>query len=88
MPAVSFGRSEEGKIMKQAKPSVGDRAPFLFMGVLCWLCGAVVVGVATQLIFGWVEALIAVAMTTAAVLAVSWSLSSSAPTSGTGPSRK
>ena len=74
--------------MKQAKPSVGDRAPFLFMGVLCWLCGAVVVGVATQFIFGWVEALIAVAVTTAFVLAVFWSVSSSVPSGRTGDTGK
>ncbi|HLF76673.1 MAG TPA: hypothetical protein VJB57_04215 [Dehalococcoidia bacterium] len=74
--------------MKQARPTIGDRAPFLFMGVLCWLCGAVVVGVATQLIFGWVEAIVAVAVTTAFVLAVFWSLSSSAPTGGTSSTRK
>jgi len=70
--------------MKQAKPSIGDRAPFLFMGVLCWLCGAVVIGVGAQLIFGWVEALVAVAVTSAAALAIFWSLSSSVPTVGTG----
>lgn len=74
--------------MRQAKPGIGDRAPFLFMGVLCWLCGAVVIGVATQLVFGWVEALIAVAVTSALVLAVFWSLSSSAWTGGTGATRK
>ena len=65
-----------------------DRAPFLFLGVLCWLCGAVVVGVATQLVFGWVEALVAVGMLTAFVLTVFWSLSSSASTGGTAASRK
>jgi len=74
--------------MKVTSPSVGDRAPFLFMGVLCWLCGAVVVGVATQLVFGWIEALVAVAVLTAFVLAVFWSLNSSAPTGGTRPTRK
>jgi Flp pilus assembly protein TadB len=74
--------------MRQTKPNAGDRAPFLFMGVLCWLCGAVVVGVATQLVFGWVEALVAVAVLTAIVLAVFWSLSSSAPSGGTGATRK
>ena len=74
--------------MKVTRPSMGDRAPFLFMGVLCWLCGAVVVGVATQLVFGWVEAIVAVAVLTAFVLAVFWSLSSSAPTGGSGAARK
>ena len=67
--------------MKETRPSVTDRAPFLFMGVLCWLCGAVVVGVASQLIFGWLSATIAVLILTAIVLAVFWSLSNSAYTS-------
>jgi hypothetical protein len=49
------------------------------MGVLCWLCGAVVVGVAARLIFGWVEAAVAVVVTSAPVLAVFWALSSSMP---------
>ena len=64
--------------MGQAKPSAGDRAPFLFMGVLCWLCGAIVVGVAAQLLFGWISAAVAVVLLTAVVLAVFWSLSNSA----------
>jgi hypothetical protein len=54
------------------------------MGVLCWFCGAVVVGIATQLIFGWTEALIAVAVVSALVLSVFWSLSSSLPPGGAG----
>jgi uncharacterized membrane protein YhaH (DUF805 family) len=58
-----------------------ERAPFLFMGVLCWLCGAVVVGVVTQFVFGWVSAAVAVVVVTAVVLAVFWSLGSSAYTS-------
>ena len=66
--------------MSQTNPTAGDRVPFLFMGVLCWMCGAVVVGVATQLLFGWVEAAVAVAVVTALVLAIFWSLSSSAST--------
>ncbi len=69
--------------MRQAKPSLGDRVPFLVMGVLCWLCAAVVVGVAARLIFGWLEALIAVAVVTTFVLAIFWSLSSSAAAGGT-----
>ena len=73
--------------MSQTKPNAGERAPFLFMGVLCWLCGAVVVGVATQLVFGWVEALVAVAVLTTLVLAIFWSLSSSAPTGRSGAPR-
>ena len=73
--------------MRQEKPSAGDRAPFLIMGVLCWLCGAVVVGVATQLVFGWVEALVAVAVISAFILAVFWSLSSSASTRWAGGKR-
>lgn len=67
--------------MKGIRPSVTERAPFLFMGVLCWLCGAVVVGVATQFVFGWVSAAVAVAVLTAVVLVVFWSLSYSAYTS-------
>jgi len=74
--------------MKVTRPSIGDRAPFLFMGVLCWLCGAVVVGIVAQLVFGWVEALVAVAVLTAFVLAIFWSLSSSASTGETGTRRK
>ena len=66
--------------MKETRPSITERTPFLFMGVLCWLCGAVVVGVATQFVFGWVSAAVAVAVLTAVVLAVFWSLSSSAYT--------
>ena len=68
--------------MGQTKPSVGDRAPFLLMGVLCWFCGAVVVGVAVQLIFGWVEAAVAVVVTSVLVLSVFWSLSASMPSRG------
>ena len=73
--------------MKQEKPSIGDRAPFLVMGVLCWLCGAVVVGVATQLVLGWVEALVAMAVVSAFILAIFWSLSSSSSTRWTGGRR-
>jgi uncharacterized membrane protein YhaH (DUF805 family) len=64
--------------MKQAGPSVTERAPFLFMGVLCWLCGAVVVGLAIRLVAGWASAAVAVTILTLFVLAVFWSLSSSA----------
>jgi hypothetical protein len=64
--------------MKQ-QPSLGDRGPFLIVGVLCWLCGAVVVGVGTQLLFGWITAVVAVVVVSAFVLGVVWSLSSSAP---------
>ena len=64
--------------MKVEKPSLGDRGPFLIMGVLCWLCGAVVVGVAAKLLFGWVPAAVAVIVVSAFVLSVFWSLSSSA----------
>jgi hypothetical protein len=67
--------------MRETRPSVRERAPLLFMGVLCWLCGAVVLGVAVQLVLGWVSAAVAVALVTAVVLAVSWSLSSSVYTS-------
>ena len=74
--------------MGQAKPSAGDRAPFLFMGFICWFCGAVVVGVAAQLVFGWIEALVAVAVLTAFVLAVFWSLSSAANWTRTEPPGK
>lgn len=68
--------------MKRTAPTATDRAPFLLMGVLCWLCGAVVVGVAAQLIFGWVEAVIAAGVVTALVLAVFWSISSAAAPRG------
>lgn len=64
--------------MKIEKASLSERSPFLVMGVLCWLCGAVVVGVAAKLLFGWIPAVVAVAIVTAVVLAVFWSLSSSA----------
>lgn len=64
--------------MKVSRPSAGERAPFLFMGILCWLCGAVVVAVVTKFLLGWVPAAVAVVVLTAVVLAVSWSLSSSA----------
>jgi hypothetical protein len=74
--------------IKVTKESLGDRGPFLFMGVLCWLCGAVVVGIATQLVFGWVEALVAVAVVTAFVLAIFWSLSSSVSIKGPTSCRK
>ena len=67
--------------MKETRPSVRERAPFLFMGVLCWLCGAVVLGIAAQFVFGWVSAAVTVAVVTAVVLFVFWSLSSSAYTS-------
>jgi len=66
--------------MRETKPSAAERAPFLLMGVLCWLCGAVVVGVVAQLVFGWISAAVAVAVVTAVVLAVFWSLSGSAYT--------
>ena len=66
--------------MREIKPSARERAPFLFMGVLCWLCGAVVVGIATQFVFGRVSAAVAVAVVTVVVLGVFWSLSSSAYT--------
>ena len=64
--------------MKRTEPTAADRAPFMLMGILCWLCGAVVIGVATQLLFGWIEAVIAAAVVTAIVLALFWSLSSAA----------
>lgn len=63
--------------MKEAGPSNTERVPFLFMGVLCWLCGAVVLGVAAKLLLGWVPAAVAVAILTAVVLAGFWSLSNS-----------
>ena len=73
------GKEDWGhKEMRRTKPSVIEGAPFLFMGVLCWLCGAVVVGLAAQLLFGWVSAAIAVVVLTAVVLAAFWSLSNSA----------
>jgi hypothetical protein len=47
-----------------------ERTPFLFMGILCWLCGAVVVGVGAQVLAGTGAAVLAVLLVTVLVLAV------------------
>lgn len=51
-----------------------ERTPFLFMGILCWLCGAVVVGIGARVVLGTGAAVIAVGLVTVLVLAVFWKL--------------
>ncbi len=58
------------------KSSLGEHAPFLFMGVLCWLCGAVLVGVAAAWLVNATAGLVAAGLVTALVLAVFWRLGS------------
>lgn len=64
--------------MARPRSSLGENAPFLFMGVLCWLCGAVVLGVAALLLSGWIAAAVAATAFAAVVLAVFWNLAEAA----------
>lgn len=54
-----------------------DRAPLMLAGILCWLCGAVLIGVLVQALAGWTLAAIAVIVTSALVLAIAWKLGGS-----------
>jgi hypothetical protein len=60
----------------QDKVPVSDRMPYMLMGLLCWLCGAVVIGIGVQLLVGNIAALVAVAVVTLLVLCMAWRLSS------------
>ena len=64
--------------MMRIRPSMEEKAPFLFMGVLCWLCGAVVLGMAALLLFGWIGAAVAATAFAVLVLTVFWSLGNAA----------
>jgi hypothetical protein len=54
--------------------SLSDRAPFLLMGVLCWLCGAVFVGLGAALLVNTLVGFAAAVAVTTGVLALFWRL--------------
>ena len=58
------------------KSSFQEHAPFLFMGLVCWLCGAVLVGVAAAWLVSATAGIAAAGLVTALVLILSWRLSS------------
>lgn len=58
------------------KSAVDEHAPFLLMGILCWLCGAVFIGIAAAWLVNATVGLVAAGLVTALVLAVFWRLGS------------
>ena len=54
-----------------------DRTSLVVAGVVCWLCGAVLVGVLVHALAGWTLAGVAVVLTGALVLAIAWKLGGS-----------
>lgn len=58
------------------KSAFEEHAPFLLMGILCWLCGAVLVGAAAAWLVNATVGLVAAGLVTALVLAIFWRLGS------------
>ena len=58
------------------KSAFEEHAPFLFMGLVCWLCGAVLVGLAGAWLVNSTAGFFAAGLVTVLVLIVFWRLGS------------
>jgi hypothetical protein len=58
------------------KSAFEEHAPLLFVGILCWLCGAVLIGVAAAWLVNATAGVFAAGLLTLLILIVFWRMGS------------